>query len=95
MAGELLHVISASSEDAVRRRLADCLDAMALEFKPHLDAAAKKHCPKRPVDTWDLARYVVTVIEGSILLARTHQDRRLLGRHFDHLKQYIKQSLRA
>ena len=35
------------THDAFRRRLAECFDEMALEFKCHLDAAARKHCPKR------------------------------------------------
>ena len=80
---------------AFRRRLAECFDEMALEFKPYLDAAARQHCPKRRVDTWELARYTVAIIEGSIMLARTHQDRRMPGRNFDHLKEYIKQSLKV
>lgn len=80
------------THEAFRHRLADCFDEMALEFKPALDEAARR-CPKRHIDTWDLARYVVTVIEGAIMLARTRQDRHLLGRHFAHLKEYLKQSL--
>jgi hypothetical protein len=28
---------------------------MALEFKPHLDAAAQKYCPARQTDTRGLA----------------------------------------
>ena len=80
---------------AFRRRLAECFDEMAQEFKPQLDAAARQYCPRRQLDTWDLARYIVTVIKGAIMLGRTQQDRRLVGRHFKHLKEYLKQVLEA
>ncbi len=80
---------------AFRRRLAECFDEMALEFKPHLAAAARQSGCGRRVDVAELARFIVTIIEGAIMLARTRQDRRLLGRHFDHLKAYLEQTLKA
>jgi TetR/AcrR family transcriptional regulator, transcriptional repressor for nem operon len=83
------------THDAFRRRLAECFDEMALEFQPHLDAAAAKHRPGRPVDTRALARYLVAVVEGSIMLTRTQQDRHMMARHFDYLKEQLKQSFAA
>jgi TetR/AcrR family transcriptional repressor of nem operon len=83
------------THEGFRQRLAECFEEMALEFKPHLDAAAKRHCPKRRVDTGELARYVVAVIEGAIMLGRTHQDRLMPSRHFDFLKEHLRQSLGA
>jgi hypothetical protein len=44
-------------------------------------------CPKRRVGTWELARYTVAIIEGSIMLARTHQDRLLNMRLADDIDQ--------
>lgn len=90
--GCIIGNLSASLSDThngFRRRLAECFDEMAADFKPPLDAAAKRHCPRRRLDTWALARYIVTVIEGSILLARTHRDRRMMGCHFAYLKAYF------
>ena len=58
------------THDAFRRRLAECFDEMAQEFEPHLAAAAKEHGQSGRVDAMELARYIVTVIEGAILLAR-------------------------
>jgi hypothetical protein len=66
---------------------------MALEFKPYLDAAVKAHAPQEHIDTRELARYIVAVIEGSIMLARTFQDRRIIRRHFDHLKKHLREIL--
>ena len=80
------------THDAFRKRLAECFDEMALEFKPHLDAAAKRYCPRRRVDTWGLARYIVAILEGSIMLGRTRRDRGLMARHFDYLKDYLRQA---
>ena len=76
-----------------RRRLAECFDEMAHEFLPHLEAAVKCCRSRRPPDAWTLARYVVTVVEGAIMLARTHRDRTLLARQFDCLKEHLTKNL--
>lgn len=47
------------------------------------------------VDTSALARYVVAVIEGSIMLARCHADPGVVEANFAHLKQYLRHSLQA
>ncbi|HLJ10678.1 MAG TPA: TetR/AcrR family transcriptional regulator [Planctomycetaceae bacterium] len=76
-----------------REKLSACFDEMAREFKHNLDLAVARHRSKRRVDTWELARYAVAVIEGSIMLSRAHQDRRIVDRHFDHLKDYLRQAV--
>jgi TetR/AcrR family transcriptional repressor of nem operon len=81
------------THDAFRKRLAECFDEMAQEYQPHLDAAVAHYRPKGPVDTRALARYIVAIIEGSIMLARTHRDRRLMAGHFAYLKEHLRQSL--
>lgn len=78
---------------AFRRRLAECFDEMAFEFKPHLDAAVQAHHPAHDVDTRQLARYIVTVIEGTIMLSRTHGESGLVHGQFRMLKEYLKQSV--
>lgn len=83
------------THDAFRQRLAECFDEMAREFIPHLDAAARRHCPERHLDTWALARYIVSIVEGTIMLARTQQDRQMMERHFGYLRDYLKQSFQA
>ena len=45
------------TQDGFRRRLAECFDEMAREFKPHLDAAVQQSGAAQHVDTWELARY--------------------------------------
>jgi hypothetical protein len=77
---------------AFRKRLSGCFDEMAREYQPLLDAAVQRHRPREPVDTRALARYIVAIIEGSIMLARTHRDSHLMARHFDYLKEHLKRT---
>ena len=83
------------THDGFRRRLAECFDEMAMEFQPHLEAAARRHGRARRVDTKALARYIVAVIEGSIMLGRTQRDIRGMTSNFDNLKDYLKTILGA
>jgi TetR/AcrR family transcriptional repressor of nem operon len=83
------------THDGFRRRLAECFDEMALEFKPHLDAAVQLAGRGLRVDTRALAQYIVAIIEGSIMLARTQQDKKMMTYHFDYLKEHLRQSLKA
>lgn len=82
----------ADTHEAFRQRLADCFDAMAREFLPDLEAASQGR-PQGTLDAWTLARYLITVVEGAIMLARTYRDRTLLARHFGCLKEYLAQNL--
>jgi TetR/AcrR family transcriptional repressor of nem operon len=81
------------THDAFRRRLARCFGEMEAEFRPHLAAAAARHGATASVDAAALARYIVAIVEGSIMLTRTQRDRHLMARHFDYLKEHLKRSL--
>jgi TetR/AcrR family transcriptional regulator, transcriptional repressor for nem operon len=90
-----LSVALADTHEAFRRRLAACFDEMAREFQPHLDAAHQTYCPRRSVDTWELARYIVAIVEGSIMLTRTHRDGPMIQRQFAYLKEHLQNALGA
>jgi hypothetical protein len=64
-------------------------------FSPYLDAAVQIAGRGLPVDTRALAQYIVAIIEGSIMLARTHQNKQMMTCHFDYLKEHLRQSLKA
>src|SRR5580692_10938858 len=64
--------------DGFRKRLAKCFDEMAQEYLPHLQAAARQGRVTRRTNTGELAQYIVTVIEGAIMQARTLGDAKLL-----------------
>jgi TetR/AcrR family transcriptional regulator, transcriptional repressor for nem operon len=85
-----LSMALSDTHDAFRRRLAECFDEMALEFKPYLDAAVERYRPGHRLDTWALARYIVGIVEGSIMLARTRRDGHVMGQNFDFVKEHIK-----
>ncbi len=83
------------THDGFRRRLAECFDEMAQEFLPHLDAAAKAKGRAPAEGATELAQYIVSVIEGAIMLARTHRDSKLPACQFAHLKEYLRKNLDA
>jgi hypothetical protein len=66
---------------------------MAREFLPHLKAAIKPGRPRGSPDAWTLARYIVTVVEGAIMLSRTCRDRTLLNQHIACLKEFLAQNV--
>jgi TetR/AcrR family transcriptional repressor of nem operon len=79
--------------DGFRKRLAECFDEMAQEFLPRLQAAARQGRVTRRTNTGELARYIVTVIEGAIMQARTLGDAKLLPRQVAYLKEHLKKCL--
>ena len=79
--------------DDFRKRLAECFDEMAREFLPHLEAAARQGRVTRRTNASELARYIVTVIEGAIMQARTFGDAKLLARQFTLLKEHLRKNL--
>ncbi len=79
--------------DGFRKRLAECFDEMAQKFQPHMEAAARPLRRTRRPDVNELARYIVSVIEGAIMQARTLEDSKLLPRPFAYLKDHLKKCL--
>jgi TetR/AcrR family transcriptional regulator, transcriptional repressor for nem operon len=79
--------------DGFRKRLAECFDEMAQEFQPHLEEAARHGRGTRRTNPSALARYIVTVIEGAIMQARTFGDAKLLPLQFAFLKAHLKNNL--
>ena len=79
--------------EGFRKRLAECFDEMAQEFFPHLEAAARQRRMTRRTNPSELARYIVTVVEGAIMQARTLGDATLLPRQLAYLKEHLKKCL--
>ena len=77
---------------AFRKRLGECFDEMAAEFRVHLDEAAAYRGLSGDQDIGELARYIVSVIEGAIMLSRTHRDVSVIERQVHHLKEDLKRS---
>ena len=77
---------------AFRKRLGECFDEMASEFQVHLDEAAASHGLAEDQGTGEIAQYIVSVIEGAIMLTRTHRDVGVIERQVRHLKEDVKRS---
>ena len=76
-----------------RKRLGECFDEMAAEFEIHLaEAAADRDLD---VDSREIARYIVSVIEGAIMLSRTQRDIGLVQQQIQRLKEDIRRSFQA
>ena len=80
---------------AFRKRLGECFDEMASEFQVHLDEAAASGGVSGDQDTGEMARYIVSVIEGAIMLTRTHRDLNVIERQVRHLKEDLTRSFQT
>jgi TetR/AcrR family transcriptional repressor of nem operon len=90
-----LSIALSDTHPAFRNRLGECFDEMAAEFQVHLDEAAADRNLSGDLDTREMARYVVSVIEGAIMLSRTHRDLSVVERQVRHLKDDLRQSFQA
>ncbi|MGQ0570868.1 MAG: TetR/AcrR family transcriptional regulator [Armatimonadota bacterium] len=59
-------------------------------LKGDLDAAKAKYAPRAPFDTRSLAEHFLAVMEGALILAKTHQDMTIVGEHARHFKDYVR-----
>lgn len=74
----------------IRSLCAERFSQWAKVFKRHLDEARTKYAAKRSIDTQSLAEHFIAVLEGSLILAKAKQDRRMLKKNLQHFKQYLK-----
>ena len=96
--GCLIGNLSAALSDTrpeFRKRLGECFDEMAAEFQIHLAEAAADRGLADEVDDWEIARYIVSVIEGAIMLSRTQRDIGLFQKQIQRLKDDIRRSFQA
>jgi len=77
---------------AFRKRLGECFDQMASEFQVHLDEAAASRGFSSDEDAREMAQYIISVIEGAIMLTRTHRDVNVIERQVHHLKEDVKRA---
>jgi hypothetical protein len=59
-------------------------------FKADLDKAKAKYAPRMRVDTKDLADHLISVFEGSLMLAKSKHDVNFVERNLLHYKRYLK-----
>ena len=56
-----------------------------------LKEAKAKYAARSAVDPNSLAEHFIAIIEGSQILARAHQNRRIFERNMNHFREYIEQ----
>jgi TetR/AcrR family transcriptional repressor of nem operon len=59
-------------------------------FKADLDKAKAKYAPRKRFDTKDLANHLISLFEGSLMLAKSKRDVRITEKNLLHYKQYLK-----
>ncbi len=60
------------------------------QLQGDLAKAKAKYAPKKVLDPHSLAEHIISVMEGSLILARAKQDRRVVEQGLKHLKQYLR-----
>ncbi len=63
-------------------------------FAKDLQAAKAKYAPKSGLRPESLAEHFIAVIEGSLILAKTKQDKKVMERNLMHFRDYIRSLFR-
>ena len=59
-------------------------------FKRDLVKAKARYAPQASFDPQSLAEHFIAIAEGSHILAKVKQDRRVIEKNMQHFKQYLK-----
>jgi TetR/AcrR family transcriptional repressor of nem operon len=74
----------------IRTQCAKYFDLWSEAFKRDLDKAKARYASEAAFDTRSLAEHLIAVIEGSLILSKTKQDKRVVEKNLSHYKQYLK-----
>lgn len=80
----------ADTHPEIRDVCAECFDDGMGPLKEWLAEAKAKHAPRANFDTGALADYFTSLTQGTILLAKATQDRKLFARNLTLYKQHLK-----
>ena len=64
-------------------------------LKKDLDEAKAKYKPKAKFETKGLAEYLISIIEGSGILAKAKKDKRIVERNLLYFKDYMENLIRG
>jgi TetR/AcrR family transcriptional repressor of nem operon len=81
----------AGSNSAMRELCARLFAQWAESFKRDLDDAKAQRAPQAAFDTASVAEHLVAVLQGSVILAKAHQDAKVFERNLQHYTRYLKQ----
>ena len=80
----------ANTHPEIRSLCAQYFDEWAATLKQDLEEAKAQHAPKAPFDTQSLAEFLITVMQGSRILATAKQGTGVFEQNLQHFKRYIK-----
>jgi len=74
----------------IRLMCADGFDEWAKIFEHDLKEAKTKYAPQASFDVKSLAQHFIAIAEGSQILAKAKQDRKIIEKNMQHFKEYLK-----
>jgi TetR/AcrR family transcriptional repressor of nem operon len=74
----------------IRAVCAACLDDLAEDLRQDLEAAKAKYAPRARWKPHGLARHLIAVAQGAIILAKARQDPKVFEESLVHFKEYLK-----
>ncbi|MBI1820437.1 MAG: TetR/AcrR family transcriptional regulator [Nitrospirae bacterium] len=80
----------AETHAEIRSLCAARFDQWANRFKRDLDQAKDLHAHKAPFDTLSLAEHLISLVEGSFILAKAKKDNGIFERNILQYKLYLK-----
>ena len=90
--GCLLGIFSqelSSTYPEIRSLCARKFEEWAEILKADMDQAREKYVPKKPINTLSLAEHFIATLEGSLILAKAKQDKRIVEKSLEHFRKYL------
>jgi TetR/AcrR family transcriptional regulator, transcriptional repressor for nem operon len=88
LVGNLAQEVS-NTHDSIRSACEDVFDSAAADFERDVAAAKLKHAPDADFDPASVARLYLTVIQGSMLMAKASKSAVVFEENVGHLRRYI------
>jgi TetR/AcrR family transcriptional repressor of nem operon len=73
----------------LRKVCREAFSGIAQDFEKDLTEAKARHAPKAAFDPKKLASLYVTIIQGSIIMAKTEQDNGVMTENIEQFRQYV------
>jgi TetR/AcrR family transcriptional regulator, transcriptional repressor for nem operon len=80
----------AETHPKIRSVCAACFEEQTEFLKKDLEEAKAKYAPRARWSPESLARHLIAVVQGSIILAKASQDRSVFEEGLGHFKRYLK-----
>jgi TetR/AcrR family transcriptional repressor of nem operon len=86
--GNLAQEVSSTHEE-IRRVCEWALDSAAVDFERDVAAAKLKHAPKADFDPASVGRLFISLVQGSLVMAKASKSPKILEENVEHLRRYV------